>query len=108
MTGTDAGSVSFRIDDGNIHSRAKFRRCYRGGPANEAAFFFSFACVFIDFRQEVTKGVLGAHAFNIYCFFFTHDSVLSFDLFLDFIISNQSGSQGANGLRMEGYSDRDT
>ena len=108
VTGTDTSCMCFRIDDGDVHSRAKFRRSDRSGPANEAAFFFRFTCVFIDFRQEVTKGFLGAHAFNIYCFFFTHDFVLSFDLFLDFIISNQSSSEGTHSLGMQSDSDRDT
>ena len=108
VTGTDTSCVSFRIDDGDVHSRAEFRRSDRSGPANEAAFFFRFTCVFIDFRQEVTKGFLGAHAFNIYCFFFTHDFVLSFDLFLDFIISNQSSSESTHRLGMQSDSDRNT
>ena len=38
VTGTDTSCVSFRIDDGDVHSRAEFRRSDRSGPANEAAF----------------------------------------------------------------------
>lgn len=41
VTGTDTSCMCFRIDDGDVHSRAKFRRSDRSGPANEAAFFFA-------------------------------------------------------------------